>query len=175
MADLRRLRWSIRCETADEDAPVLGLTPGQRVADAVVSVMGSWMFIIAQMVILLACITANLIGSMKSWDLYPFILLALSFPGCYAAPVIMVSQNRRQDIDRQAAENDYKVNVKAELEIELLHEKIDQLRAQEVLKLTEAARCARPRRSPGQARFAADIAGTGMRLPQEVRDVAAAG
>jgi uncharacterized membrane protein len=53
----------------------------------------------------------------------------------------MMSQNRLQDIDRKAAENDYKINVKAELEIELLHEKIDQLRAQEVLKLTEAVKC----------------------------------
>ena len=52
----------------------------------------------------------------------------------------MMSQNRQQDIDRKAAENDYRINVKAELEIELLHEKIDQLRKREVLKLTEAVR-----------------------------------
>src|SRR5262245_12390682 len=56
----------------------------------------------------------------------------------HAAPVIMMSQNRQHDIDRKAAENDYRINVKAELEIELLHEKIDQLREREVLKLTEA-------------------------------------
>ena len=73
---------------------------------------------------------------------YPFILLnlALSFQVAYAAPVIMMSQNRHQDIDRKAAENDYRINVKAELEIELLHEKIDQFRKREVLKLTEAVR-----------------------------------
>jgi uncharacterized membrane protein len=72
-------------------------------------------------------------------DPYPFILLnlALSFQAAYAAPVIMMSQNRQQDIDRKAAEKDYRINVKAELEIELLHEKIDQLR-EWVLKLTEA-------------------------------------
>ena len=72
----------------------------------------------------------------------PFILLnlALSFQAAYSAPVIMMSQNRQQDIDRRAAENDYRINVKAELEIELLHEKIDQLREREVLKLTEAVR-----------------------------------
>ena len=52
----------------------------------------------------------------------------------------MMSQNRQQDIDRKAAENDYRINVKAELKIELLHEKIDQLREREVLKLTEAVR-----------------------------------
>jgi uncharacterized membrane protein len=73
---------------------------------------------------------------------YPFILLnlVLSFQAAYAAPVIMMSQNRQQDIDRKAAENDYRINVKAELEIELLHEKIAQLREREVLKLTEAVR-----------------------------------
>ena len=54
----------------------------------------------------------------------------------------MMSQNRQQDIDRKAAENDYRINVKAELEIELLHEKINQLREREVLKLTEAVRMA---------------------------------
>jgi uncharacterized membrane protein len=142
LADLRRLRRSVRCETINEDAPALRLTPGQRVADTVASVMGSWTFIITQTVILLAWIAANTVGAAERWDPYPFILLnlALSFQAAYAAPVIMMSQNRQQDIDRRAAENDYKVNVKAELEIELLHEKIDELRAQEVLKLTEAVR-----------------------------------
>jgi uncharacterized membrane protein len=64
----------------------------------------------------------------------------LSFQAAYAAPVTMMSQNRQQDIDREAAENDYKANVKAELEIELPREKIDQMRTQEVLKLSEAVR-----------------------------------
>ena len=79
-------------------------------------------------------------GAIRGWDPYPFILLnlALSFQAGYAALVIMMSQNRQQDIDRKAAEKDYRINVKAELEIELLHEKIDQLREREVLKLTEA-------------------------------------
>ena len=78
----------------------------------------------------------------QGWDPYPFILLnlALSFQSASAAPVIIMSQNRQQDIDRRAAENDYRINVKAKLEIELLHEKIDQLREREVLKLTEAVR-----------------------------------
>jgi uncharacterized membrane protein len=143
LADLRWLRRSTRCEAIDEQAPAAELTPGQRVADAVASVMGSWTFIIAQTVILLAWIVANTFGAMRGWDPYPFILLnlALSFQAAYAAPVIMMSQNRQQDINRKAAEIDYKVNVKAELEIELLHQKIDELRAQEVLKLTEAVKC----------------------------------
>jgi uncharacterized membrane protein len=76
----------------------------------------------------------------KQWDPYPFILLnlALSFQAAYAAPFIMMSQNRQQDIDRKSAENDFKVNVKAELEIELLHQKIDQLRETEVLQLSSS-------------------------------------
>ena len=79
---------------------------------------------------------------MNQWDPYPFILLnlALSFQAAYAAPFIMMSQNRQQDIDRKSAEDDFKINIKAELEIELLHQKIDQLRETEVLQLTEAVR-----------------------------------
>ena len=122
--------------------PVARLTLGQRIADAVATVMGSWTFIIVQSAILFVWITANLVGTMRGWDPYPFILLklALSFQAALAGPVIMMSQNRQQDIDRKAAENDYRINVKAELEIELLHEKIDQLREREVLTLTEAVR-----------------------------------
>jgi uncharacterized membrane protein len=80
-----------------------------------------------------------LVGAIRGCAPYPFILLklALWFKAAYAAPVIMMSQNGRQDIDRKPAEKDYRINVKAELEIELLHEKIDQLREREVLKLTE--------------------------------------
>ena len=119
-----------------------GLTLGQRVADTVAATMGSWTFIIIQSVILAFWIVLNITAYVQQWDPYPFILLnlALSFQAAYAAPVIMMSQNRQQDIDRKAAENDYRINVKAELEIELLHEKIDQLREREVLKLTEAVR-----------------------------------
>jgi NAD(P)H dehydrogenase (quinone) len=142
LADLRRARRSLRLQGMDEPPAVARLTSGQRIADAVATVMGSWTFIIVQSAILFVWITANLVGAMRGWDPYPFILLnlALSFQAAYAAPVIMMSQNRQQDIDRKAAENDYRINVKAELEIELLHEKIDQLREREVLKLTEAVR-----------------------------------
>ncbi len=71
-----------------------------------------------------------------------FILLnlALSFQAAYAAPFIMMSQNRQQDIDREAAASDYKINIKAELEIELLHQKLDQLRETEVVKLIDEVR-----------------------------------
>jgi uncharacterized membrane protein len=85
-------------------------------------------------------IAANVIGWISHWDPYPFILLnlALSFQAAYTAPFILMSQNREQEIDRQAAAEDYRINIKAELEIELLHQKIDALREQEVLALTRA-------------------------------------
>ncbi len=143
LSHLRRLRRSLRLLPTEEHSRVERSTLGQKVADVLAGVMGSWTFIISQSVILVLWIGANLLGAARRWDPYPFILLnlALSFQAAYGAPVIVMSQNRQQAIDRKAAENDYRINVKAELEIELLHEKIDQLRAQEVLKLTEAVRC----------------------------------
>src|ERR1700761_7607151 len=118
------------------------LTFGQKVADKVAATMGSWTFIILQSIILLVWIVLNITAYVKNWDPYPFILLnlALSFQAAYAAPFIMMSQNRQQDIDRKAAEEDYKINIKAELEIELLHQKLDQLREQEVLELSKAVK-----------------------------------
>ena len=102
--------------------------------------MGSWKFIIVQTTILFFWIVLNITAYVQRWDPYPFILLnlALSFQAAYAAPFIMMSQNRQQDIDRKEAENDYQINIKAELEIELLHQKIDDLREKEVLTLSKA-------------------------------------
>src|SRR5690242_20765503 len=133
--ELRGVRRTNRGRKAAEK-----LTLGQRVADDVAAMMGSWKFIIIQSAILLVWIVLNITAYVEKWDPYPFILLnlALSFQAAYAAPFIMMSQNRQQDIDRQAAEHDYQVNIKAELEIELLHEKIDKLREQEVVQLTQA-------------------------------------
>jgi uncharacterized membrane protein len=112
------------------------------VADTVAATMGSWNFIIIQSAILLIWIILNITAYVKNWDPYPFILLnlALSFQAAYAAPFIMMSQNRQQDVDRLAAENDYKINIKAELEIELLHQKLDNIRETEILRLTEEVR-----------------------------------
>jgi uncharacterized membrane protein len=140
LTDLRAMRRKAR--GADSSGAEDGLTTGQRIADTVASNMGSWRFIIIQSTILLFWVVANVTAWVFHWDPYPFILLnlALSFQAAYAAPFIMMSQNRQQDIDRQAAENDYKINIKAELEIELLHEKIDKLREQEVVFLTQAVR-----------------------------------
>ena len=136
--ELREMRRVKR--KADHKHPHDDLTLGQRIADAVAATMGSWRFIIIQSTILFLWIILNVFVVIMRWDPYPFILLnlALSFQAAYAAPFIMMSQNRQQDIDRKSAENDHQVNIKAELEIELLHQKIDQLREKEVLYLTEA-------------------------------------
>ncbi len=142
LAELRTLRRGLREAGDGSQAGGPPLTVGQRIADAVAAMMGSWTFIITQSVILMFWIALNITAYVQQWDPYPFILLnlALSFQAAYAAPFIMMSQNRQQDIDRQSAENDYQINIKAELEIELLHQKIDQLRETEVLYLTEAVK-----------------------------------
>jgi uncharacterized membrane protein len=139
LTELRTLRRGLR-KGGTSDKPAAQLTLGQRVADQVAATMGSWPFIIVQSVILLVWIVLNITAFVEKWDPYPFILLnlALSFQAAYAAPFIMMSQNRQQDIDRKEAENDHQINIKAELEIELLHQKIDQLREKEVMMLTQA-------------------------------------
>jgi uncharacterized membrane protein len=110
---------------------------GDRLADWFAETVGSWRFIIIQSAILALWIAMNVTAYVRHWDPYPFILLnlALSFQAAYAAPIIMMSQNRQSDVDRHRAEHDYQVNIKAELEIELLHQKIDALREQEMIKL----------------------------------------
>ncbi|HTT98994.1 MAG TPA: DUF1003 domain-containing protein [Rhizomicrobium sp.] len=135
--DLRALRRRLR---EDLSGGPDRLSIGQRIADVVASTMGSWSFIIIQSTILFFWIVLNITAYIEHWDPYPFILLnlALSFQAAYAAPFIMMSQNRQQDIDRKQAESDYQINIKAELEIELLHQKFDQLREKEVLALTQA-------------------------------------
>jgi uncharacterized membrane protein len=137
--ELRNLRRRARGEGA-ADRPPPTLTIGQKVADQVAATMGSWRFIIIQTTILVLWIILNITAYVQRWDPYPFILLnlALSFQAAYAAPFIMMSQNRQQDVDRREAANDYQINIKAELEIELLHQKIDELREKEVLSLTQA-------------------------------------
>jgi uncharacterized membrane protein len=138
LSELRTLRRSQRA--VDPSVITAPLTPGQRIADQVAATMGSWRFIVIQSALLVVWVAMNLTAYVHHWDPYPFILLnlALSFQAAYAAPFIMMSQNRQQEVDRREATNDYRVNVKAELEIELLHEKIDQLRETEVLALTRA-------------------------------------
>lgn len=117
-----------------------GLTAGQKISDAVAKTVGSWKFILIQSACIFIWIVYNSINNTNAWDPYPFILLnlMLSFQAAYTAPAIMMSQNRLSEIDRQQASNDFEVNVKAELEIELLHQKIDLLKEKELFALTKA-------------------------------------
>jgi uncharacterized membrane protein len=106
------------------------MTWGQRIADKVADTIGSWPFIITQTIILITWITLNVtLRPNERWDIYPFILLnlALSFQAAYSGPVIMMSQNRQSDKDRLAAEIDHQVNSKAELEINNLIRRLDEL------------------------------------------------
>src|SRR5579859_1971516 len=138
LQDLRKARRGSRADGAAK--PPSEITLGQKIADQVAATMGSWRFIIIQSLLLAVWIVLNVTAFIQKWDPYPFILLnlALSFQAAYAAPFIMMAQNRQQDIDRKEAESDYKINIKAELEIELLHQKIDELREKEVMALTQA-------------------------------------
>ena len=95
------------------------LTFGQQAADSLAAAMGSWMFISIQSVMLVVWIGLNIAAWIEHWDPYPFILLnlALSFQAAYAAPIIMMSQNRQAAKDRLMAEEDYRINSKAEEEL----------------------------------------------------------
>ena len=108
-------------------------TRGARAADAVARFGGSWVFISLFAVTMVAWVILNswvLAKRGKSFDPYPYILLnlILSMLAAIQAPIILMSQNRQSEKDRENAEHDYEVNLKAELEIMLLHDKIDLLR-----------------------------------------------
>ncbi len=116
------------------------LTTGDRIADKVASFGGSWTFIISFFIFLLAWMFLNFwMLHNKGFDPYPFILLnlILSCLAAIQAPIIMMSQNRQEDKDRDRAEHHYKINLKAELEIKLLSEKIDHLLVHQNKKLLE--------------------------------------
>ncbi len=110
------------------------MTLGARTADAFANAVGSWTFILTQSVILVFWISLNVIAWIQHWDPYPFILLnlALSFQAAYAAPIIMMSQNRQAAKDRLMAEQDYLVNTKAEEELKAV---MQHLEAQDDLML----------------------------------------
>ncbi len=106
------------------------LTFGQKLADKIASFGGSWTFIISFFVFLFLWIVVNaLFLATRAYDPYPFILLnlILSCLAAMQAPLIMMSQNRLEEKDRLRAKNDYQVNLKAEVEIRMLHEKMDHL------------------------------------------------
>lgn len=105
------------------------LTFSQRLADRIAEFGGSWRFIISFALFCVAWMIYNIIKGPAGFDVYPFILLnlVLSCIAALQAPLIMMSQNRKEEKDRQRSVNDYRVNLKAELEIKQLHEKVDLL------------------------------------------------
>lgn len=116
------------------------LTLGQRLADKIASFGGSWTFIITFFSFITLWIGINIwMLTIKPFDPYPFILLnlILSCLAAIQAPIIMMSQNRQEQKDRQRGEHDYKINLKAELEIKLLSEKIDHMIVHQNKKLLE--------------------------------------
>ena len=123
-----------------EDEFYTKLSFGQKLSDKIASFGGSWKFIIIFFSILLIWMFINTYLLLtKPFDPYPFILLnlVLSCLASIQAPIIMMSQNRQEDRDRKHAEHDYKINLKAEIEIRQLHQKIDHLLTQQWERMVE--------------------------------------
>ena len=117
------------------------LTPGQKVSDKVARFGGSWRFIILFCILLALWIIYNVIApNGDHFDPYPFILmnLILSCIAALQAPVIMMSQNRKEEKDRMRSENDYMINLKAEMQIRSLHQKMDLLLEEQIKTLFES-------------------------------------
>ena len=113
------------------------LTPGQRIADAVATGMGSWKFIIWQTIFVIIWMTLNVVGFIRHWDVYPFILLNLIFStqAAYAAPIIMMAQNRQSERDRLQAQADYDTNLEAKKEIEALQLQLNKIETEKLDKI----------------------------------------
>ena len=114
------------------------LSPTERLAERVAGWIGSWRFVVAQTVFVAAWIGLNIVGWVAAWDPYPFILfnLLLSLQAAaYTGPIIMMSQARQAAIDRYHMLSDSQVNLQAALELKLLHQKLDAMRAREIMEL----------------------------------------
>jgi uncharacterized membrane protein len=113
------------------------LTFGNRIADSVAKGMGSWRFIIIQTIFVIVWMALNVIGFFYQWDAYPFILLNLLFStqAAYAAPIIMMSQNRQSLRDRVQAQADYETNLEAKREIEALAKKLNSIEVDKLDKI----------------------------------------
>jgi Predicted membrane protein len=124
------------------------LTLGQVLADKLTVGMGSWTYIIFQTILIIIWIILNIIGWIYHWDPYPFILLNLLFSvlAAYAAPVIMMAQNRQAERDRYQASEDYRTNIEAKKEIEELQvalTRIEDHKLTEILKVLNTLHAAR--------------------------------
>ena len=112
-------------------------TMSEKIADKVANGMGSWTFIIWQTIIVLIWMSLNIVGFIQHWDPYPFILLNLIFStqAAYAAPIIMMSQNRQNQRDRVQAQHDYDTNIEAKKEIEALQIHLSKIEAEKLDKI----------------------------------------
>ena len=110
---------------------------GSRLADSVANGMGSWKFIIVQTILVILWMGLNLVAFVHHWDVYPFILLNLVFStqAAYAAPIIMMAQNRQNERDRTQAQADYQTNVDAKIEIEALALQLNTMEVQKLDKI----------------------------------------
>jgi uncharacterized membrane protein len=110
---------------------------GDRLADSIATGMGSWKFIITQTIFVVLWMILNLVGFFYHWDVYPFILLNLLFStqAAYAAPIIMMSQNRQNERDRIHAHADYQTNLEAKLEIEELQKSLNTMETEKLDKI----------------------------------------
>lgn len=110
---------------------------GSRLADSVAKGMGSWKFIIIQTILVVLWMGLNLVAYTYHWDVYPFILLNLLFStqAAYAAPIIMMSQNRQNERDRMQAQADYQTNIEAKQEIEALTLELNRLEVEKLDKI----------------------------------------
>ena len=117
-------------------------TFGQHLADKMATKVGSWSFLIGQSVVLAGWVGCNLMPGVPHWDESPFILLNLvfSFASAYTAPVVLMSQNRQSEEDRENANHNYQVTLQAAQNIELLHEKMDEMYTQKLEALSDLIR-----------------------------------
>lgn len=134
MSEQRSVTWHDKHEKS--------LSFGARLSDSVANGMGSWRFIIIQSVIVLIWMGLNVVGFLQHWDPYPFILLNLLFStqAAYAAPIIMMSQNRQSQRDRIQALEDYNTNIEAKKEIEALQRHLNTIETEKldrILRLLE--------------------------------------
>lgn len=114
-------------------------TLGQRAADRITSIVGSWAFIIIQATLLMVWIVVNVIAWINHWDPYPFILLnlVLSFQAAFTAPIILMSQNRTAERDRRKAEMDLATDRLAEREIKQIHEHLEKIEDEKLRRILE--------------------------------------
>lgn len=115
------------------------MTLGQRMADGLARGMGSWAFIIVQTILVICWMTLNAVAFAKGWDPYPFILLNLLFSiqAAYAAPIIMMSQNRQNERDREQAHKDLTTDTRAKKEIEALQKTLARIESEKLDKIME--------------------------------------